>query len=101
MKKLLSLLLIVASAKAFAQNCTDDFSGTKALYKAPLTKVHPAPAGYEPVFINYVGRHGARHLTKDVSTYYAYKTLMQADSAQGLTADGQKLKQAIVNLNKV
>jgi len=57
--------------------------------------------GYEPVFINYVGRHGARHLTKDVNTNIAYKMLMQADSAHGLTADGMRLKQAVFNLTKV
>jgi hypothetical protein len=101
MNKLIFFLLIAASGQAYAQNCTSDFLGTKALYKKTVTQLHVAPAGYQPVFINYVGRHGARHLTKDVSTYYAYKLLMQADSAHALTVDGIKLKQAVVTLNKV
>src|SRR5581483_5579188 len=67
MKRLFFLLLITASSQAFAQNCANDFLGTKALYKKPATILHTAPAGYEPVFINHIGRHGARHLTKDVN----------------------------------
>src|ERR1700761_7813027 len=101
MKKLLLLLLIALTANAYAQNCTTDFLGTKTLYTKPAKNKHTAPAGYQPVFVNYVGRHGARHLTKDVNTYYAYKLLMQADSLNALTAEGAKLKKAVVNLNKV
>jgi len=104
MKKLLLLsgLLIGAfSFKATAQNCTNDFLGTKALYKDPHVKYSPVHVGYQPVFINYVGRHGARHLTKDVNTSYSYKMLVSADSVHTLTAQGQELKQMVMALDRV
>jgi multiple inositol-polyphosphate phosphatase/2,3-bisphosphoglycerate 3-phosphatase len=84
-----------------AQKCGYNYLGTKTLYEAPSDKVKAAPAGYAPVFINHVGRHGARHLTKDVNTAYAYKLLMQADSAKALTNDGKKLKQMVLALDKI
>lgn len=104
MKKLLLLLTLFINYYSFtasAQNCTDDFLGTKTLYKTPGVKYTSVPAGYKPVFINYVGRHGARHLTKDVSTYFAYKLLMHADSIHTLTAVGEKLWQTVIALDKV
>jgi multiple inositol-polyphosphate phosphatase/2,3-bisphosphoglycerate 3-phosphatase len=103
MKKFFLLLVLFVNGylAVQAQNCTDDFLGTKTLYKDPKVKYTPAPMGYLPVFINHVGRHGARHLTKDVSTYFAYKLLMRADSAHGLTPQGEKLKQMVSALDKV
>jgi multiple inositol-polyphosphate phosphatase/2,3-bisphosphoglycerate 3-phosphatase len=104
MKKLLLLSTLFASCYCFtasAQNCTDDFLGTKTLYKNPAVKYTPVPAGYKPVFINHVGRHGARHLTKDVSTYFAYKLLMHMDSIHALTAQGEKLWQMVTALDRV
>jgi len=104
MRKLLILLILLINGYCFtvsAQNCNADFLGTKTLYSNPKVKYTAAPAGYQPVFINHVGRHGARHLTKDVSTYFAYKLLMRADSAHALTAQGEKLKQMVLALDKV
>ncbi len=101
-KYLLSLLLyITCHFAASAQNCGDGFLGTKTLYKDNHHKNTPAPAGYRPVFIDHVGRHGARHLTKDVKTTSAYALLMQADSANALTEKGKKLKQMVIALQKV
>ncbi len=103
MKRSLLIILFIIGyhTAASAQNCNADFLGTKTLYKAPAQKYTPAPAGYSPVFINHVGRHGARHLTKDVKTTFAYNLLMQADSANALTTDGKKLKQMVIALQKV
>jgi hypothetical protein len=104
MKKLFSLLLILTVAynlTAVAQTPATDFLGTKTLYKAPAVKYTPAPAGYTPVFINHVGRHGARHLTKEVNTSYTYNLLAKADSAHTLTPKGQKLWQMVMALDKV
>jgi multiple inositol-polyphosphate phosphatase/2,3-bisphosphoglycerate 3-phosphatase len=104
MKKLLSLLLILSVGYNFiavAQTPAIDFLGTKTLYKAPAVKYMPAPAGYAPVFINHVGRHGARHLTKEVNTSYTYGLLLKADSIHALTPKGQKLWQMVMALDKV
>ncbi len=103
MKKLLLLILFLnlISVIVFAQDCDNDFLGTKTLYKKPVQKYTPAPAGYLPVFINHAGRHGARHLTKDVNTSGAYALIMKADSANELTAKGEELKQMVLALQKV
>src|SRR6202000_1931045 len=81
--------------------CNDQYWGTKTLYQPRQKKYTPAPASYKPVFINYVGRHGARHLTKDVAGYAAYSILQKADSAKALKPDGYKLKQMVVLLQKI
>ncbi|WP_448701095.1 histidine-type phosphatase [Mucilaginibacter sp. AW1-3] len=97
-----SLALILASCTVtFAQNCDDAYWGTKTLYQPQQKKYAPVPPGYKPVFINYVGRHGARHLTKDVNTTLAYKLLQKADSAKALKPDGKKLEAMVVALQKV
>jgi multiple inositol-polyphosphate phosphatase/2,3-bisphosphoglycerate 3-phosphatase len=89
------------STATLAQNCPDNFLGTKTLYPAPDQKYAPIPQGYEPVLINHVGRHGARHLTKEVKIAYAYQLLLKADSAKALTEKGKLLKEMILRLEKV
>lgn len=103
MKKisLLILFLICRSFIASAQDCDVNFLGTKTLYKKLLKHSTPAPAGFLPVFINHVGRHGARHLTKNVESYFAYGLLLKADSAAQLSADGLKLEQMVLALQRV
>jgi multiple inositol-polyphosphate phosphatase/2,3-bisphosphoglycerate 3-phosphatase len=102
MKKALLLSFVLAiSYTLHAQNCPVNYLGTKTLYKYQEQKYTPAPAGYMPVFINHVGRHGARHLTKEVKKAYAYAILLQADSANALTGKGQQLKQMVMALQKV
>lgn len=97
---LITVFLLPLMAKA--QNCNINYLGTKTLYNAPSYSAIPlVPAGYQPVFINHVGRHGARHLTKEVSTSYAYNLLAKADSANGLTTAGQQLHKQILALDKV
>ncbi|WDF55187.1 histidine-type phosphatase [Mucilaginibacter sp. KACC 22063] len=99
--KFILILLIASALNAAGQDCGTAFLGTKTLYIAPIKKEPKAPAGYRAVFINYVGRHGARHLTKEVSTSFAYHVFNKADSSDLLTADGKRLHQMILNLNKV
>lgn len=97
------LIVLLSSFIVKAQNCGYNYAGTKSLYPlpVPVQKASLAPAGYQPVFINYVGRHGARHLTKEVSSYPVYNLLLKADSLKALTATGQKLKNKVMALNKV
>lgn len=95
------LFLTAFASKTLAQDCGTAFLGTKTLYKVPVIKYTPVPKGYEPVFINHVGRHGARHLTKDVKTAFTYTVLLKADSTAMLTEKGKLLKQMMLNLQKV
>lgn len=106
MKKALLILLFLCrdalfSVSATAQKCNADFLGTKTLYKNSKQKYTSAPAGYLPVFINHVNRHGARHLTKDVKTAVVYALLIKADSLNALTEKGKRLKQMVIALQKV
>ena len=68
--------------------------GTKTPY-APSGHVYtPTPDGYAPVFIDYVGRHGARFLTKAGSDIAVLRIVEEADQAGGLTELGKKIKWA-------
>ncbi|HVX51677.1 MAG TPA: hypothetical protein VHB48_16065, partial [Chitinophagaceae bacterium] len=70
------------------------YLGTKTPY--PVTRIirnTPAPKGYQAVFINYVGRHGARFLTKPGSDVLVVNVLALADSNNALTATGRNIKQ--------
>lgn len=97
----LAFILTLLSTITFAQTSTKSFLGSKTLYK-PLQSVYtPTPKGFEPVFINHLGRHGARHLTKDVAVTLAYKLIAKADSLNELSAKGQLLKQKVWKLQKV
>jgi hypothetical protein len=86
---------------AQSQSCAKPFLGSKTIYTYQQQKCSTAPKGYLPVFINHVGRHGARHLTKAVSSYYIYNLLMQADSLKGLSKNGKLLKEKILRLDTV
>ena len=103
MKKVIILLSFVSAigGSVNAQDCNTNYLGTKTLYKYQPQKYTAPPAGYMPVFINHVGRHGARHLTKEVKNSYAYQLLMQADSTNGLIVKGKQLKQMVMALQKV
>lgn len=59
------------------------------------------PAGYQPIFINHINRHGARHLTKAVDSTGAYKTLMKAGNLHGLTKKGEELKKMVILLQQL
>jgi len=83
------------------QNCKEPFLGSKTLYQSQQQHYSPLPKGYLPVFINHVGRHGARHLTKDVNSSYLYQLILHADSLKGLTAAGKMLEEKILRLEKV
>nr|WP_138506421.1 histidine phosphatase family protein [Nostoc sp. PA-18-2419] len=74
--------------------------GTKTLYggaaaagasSAAGNAYTQPPAGYAPVFIDYVGRHGARFLTKAGPEIGLQRVLGEADRAGGLTELGRRV----------
>lgn len=81
--------------------CVQDFWGTKTLYTPLDTAVSALPTGYEPVFVNYVGRHGARHLTNLNSCYYLQNVLDKSYQVNQLTPAGIKLRIMIQRFLKV
>lgn len=95
MKKLLLLCMLVSTG-AFAQD-----RGTKTPYSPSDTTDTPAPTGYIPYFINYIGRHGARHVTslKELSVLDHF--LRDAASGGYLTAQGDTLKERVARILSV
>jgi hypothetical protein len=67
------------------------FLGTKTTYAPLQERYSPPPAGFEPVFVNYVGRHGARHLTKPGGEISLVQLLATAVKSHALTAKGTEL----------
>lgn len=99
MRKVKSALLCILVA--WAQRTAvapPPFLGTKTPYTAPAADYTPAPAGYRPVFVNYVGRHGARFLTKAGADISTMQVLDQAADEQGLTPLGQRIRGAVKRL---
>jgi len=69
--------------------------GAKTLYVAGKDTAAPAPAGYAPFFINYIGRHGARHATSTTELQRLDSFLQEAATAGALLPDGQRLRRMI------
>ena len=101
MKKYALVAILFFCREGMAQPCTDLNLGTKTPYSTHAA-THPAsPAGYTAVFINHAGRHGARHMTKDLSESDSYHLLQTADSMHALSASGRELWQMVQRLNVV
>ena len=84
-------------------DCNQVFWGTKTIY-LPLQQAYKnPPSGYDPVFINYVGRHGARFQTSISSDTLLYRTLQIAFQENALTKSGIQLKRMdslLINIEK-
>jgi len=76
-----------------AQTKTVLYLGTKTPYRPLQTQYTPAPKGYKPVFVNHVGRHGGRFLTKPGSDVIVLDILTMAYKANALTPLGKRVKQ--------
>lgn len=74
------------------------YLGTKTPYAAPVAQYTAAPPGFKPVFVNYVGRHGARYLTKAGADIKTLQVLEAAEKKQGLTLLGQQVKKMVACL---
>ncbi|WP_157262367.1 hypothetical protein [Pedobacter sp. PACM 27299] len=67
MKHLLPFILVAAQLLNYAPAQSQQYLGSKTLYKPLHEKYAKVPTDYQPVFLNHLGRHGARNLTKDVA----------------------------------
>src|ERR1700743_1151570 len=88
-----ALLCTASGLTASAQNSYNPPLGTKTLYVAGKDTDAPAPAGYAPFFINYIGRHGARHATGTTELQRLDSFLQEAAAANALLPDGRRLQQ--------
>ena len=87
---------MLVSTGAFAQD-----RGTKTPYSPTDTTDTPAPTGYIPYFINYIGRHGARHVTSLKELSVLDRFLHDAASGGYLTAQGDTLKERVARILSV
>jgi len=86
----LTLVLTIFAVSAQAQT-NALYAGTKTPYQTPAGKYTPAPAGFTPVFVNHVGRHGSRFFTKAGSDVQVLQVLEEAEKSKALTPLGQQL----------
>ncbi|HVZ95783.1 MAG TPA: histidine-type phosphatase [Chitinophagaceae bacterium] len=93
LKSYLLIPLYFFVAPAFGQQ--PSFYGSKNPYHYSGHDTIQPPAGYHAFFINYAGRHGARHLTnlKEISLLDEFMTY--AGDSGGLTGEGRKLQHMI------
>lgn len=82
-------------------NDEQGYRGTKTPYPFKETNYTKAPDGYEPVFINYIGRHGSRHLSSSKYDKTLYELLDIAEKDGQATNLGKELKKEIGKLMKV
>ena len=71
---------------------------TKTPYHYVPTQLTPAPPGYRPVLIQYVGRHGSRHLSSAKYDKTLFELLSIAEARGQLTDAGHTLKQELAQL---
>lgn len=89
-KKFLSIFLFVFSSMSFAQQVI--VSGSKTAYQYDTAKtLTPAPKGYQAFYIDHIGRHGSRYISKSKYEDIAYQTLLLAEKEGQLTALGEDL----------
>jgi len=77
------------------------YLGTKTPYPGPSGGYTSPPAGFRPVFINYVGRHGARFMTKAGPDLEALRLLEAAEGSQGLTKVGLRVRRMVRRLCEI
>ncbi|RAW15024.1 histidine-type phosphatase [Paenibacillus taichungensis] len=85
------------------QQVNDDqgYRGTKTPYPFVETTYTSVPEGYKPVFINYVGRHGSRHLSSSKYDKTLMELLQIAEKDGQITDSGKELKNQIGKLMEV
>ena len=88
-------IFVFASFRMEAQTVSSIYAGTKTPYLEPGPDHTAPPKNYKPVFVNYVGRHGARFMTKSGADKQALDLLEQADKEHTLTYEGQLIKRSV------
>ncbi|MBN1468191.1 MAG: hypothetical protein JXM74_02800 [Fusobacteriaceae bacterium] len=77
------------------------FLSSKSPYPYEVTDYSSPPKNYNLVFINYVGRHGSRHLSSSKYDKTLFELLSIAEKDGEITNLGKELKDEISKLMKV
>lgn len=99
MKLFIAPVLLLFSLLSFAN---DTISGSKSAYQYDKSqKLTPAPKNYQPFYINHVGRHGSRYISKPKHEEITLQILQQAKEQKQLTAQGKKLLNQLTKINEL
>lgn len=87
------VVFALMGASATALSSSDAMLGSKTPYEAPAAAraLEPAPAGFVPVALQLVARHGSRGLTKPGPEQRLQALCERAAAAGALTTEGQRL----------
>lgn len=95
MKYYIASLLLLSAFFSFAEQ---SISGSKSSYHySTIPTLTAAPPGYQPFYINHIGRHGARYISKSKYETIIQQILQLAEQQQ-LTILGRDL---LTQLNKI
>ncbi|MGL6166753.1 MAG: histidine-type phosphatase [Fusobacteriaceae bacterium] len=78
-----------------------EYLGTKQPYNFEKSIVTPTPLGYKPIFINYLGRHGSRHLSSPKYDISVFELLSIAEKDGEITAEGLNLKKKVAKIIEI
>lgn len=103
-KRNLSLSIIILGITLLplqVRSQEDTIAGTKMEYKIKQLQYSQPPEGYHAIFINHVGRHASRFMTKAGSDIYLSCILHQAEKERGLSSKGFALMKAADFISKL
>ena len=92
---IVSILLLIFSPLSLAKMMT---SGSKTAYQY-VKQPTAVPAGYQAFYIDHIGRHGSRYLSKSKYEDIAYSVLTLAEKNNQLTDMGKSLLKQIIRIN--
>lgn len=96
-RKWFIVFLCAFSSVSLAQQTMCVGSKTAYQYDAEQ-KITPAPTGYMAFYIDHVGRHGSRYISKPKSEDIAYQILLMAEKQNQLTSLGKDLFRQIIRI---
>lgn len=99
-KKICALCLFAFSCMSFAEQ--QIVAGSKTAYHFDSKYTYaPAPDGYDAFYIDHIGRHGSRYISKSKYEDIAYQTLLLAENKGQLTHLGKDLLDQIIRITQL
>ncbi|MCX8650367.1 histidine-type phosphatase [Gilliamella sp. B2776] len=99
-RKLLTVFLFTFTSLSFAQPYV--IAGSKTAYPYdPKQILTSAPTGYQAFYIDHIGRHGSRYISKSKHEDLAYHILSLADSQHQLTNSGKDLLSQLIIIKQL
>ena len=94
-----AIMLLAFSSFCFA---LPQLAGSKTAYHYDTKQtITPVPKGYQAFYINHIGRHGSRYISKSKYEEIAYQTLLLADKDNQLTDEGKSLLKQVLYIKQL